>query len=120
MIPPVRRFPPFLSLLALLCGCSSDPLPSEQMRVSHEALARVEALGVDAEQVDRQSAALALQQAEQALRDGDAHTARLLAERAELDARLAEARLFVERSERRLRLAQRDLQNLREQSQEQP
>ncbi|MBZ9664835.1 DUF4398 domain-containing protein [Pseudomonas sp. LMG 31766] len=80
-------------LLALgLTACASDPAPTEQMRLTEQALAQTKSLGV----VSDQSESLRLAegkfaQAQAAMQDGENKQSRLLAEQAELDARLAEA-----------------------------
>ena len=80
-------------LLALgLTACASDPAPTEQMRLTEQALAQTKSLGV----VSEQSASLhqaeeKFAQAQAAMQDVEHKQARLLAEQAELDARLAEA-----------------------------
>lgn len=80
-------------LLALgLTACASDPAPTEQLRLTEQALAQAKALGVAREQSTPLSQAEdKLAQAQAALQDGRHKQTRLLAEQAELDARLAEA-----------------------------
>lgn len=80
-------------LLALgLTACASDPAPTEQMRLTEQALAQTKSLGVVSEQSESLSLAEAkFAQAQTAMQDGEHKLARLLAEQAELDARLAEA-----------------------------
>lgn len=80
-------------LLALgLTACASDPAPTEQMRLTEQALAQTKSLGVVSEQSESlRQAEDKLAQAQAAMQDGENKQARLLAEQAELDARLAEA-----------------------------
>lgn len=89
-----------LFMAATLAACASDPAPSEQMRLTEQALTQARALGVTSEQSER------LRQAEakyaQAQADSDNKQARLLAEQAELDARLAEAEYLNARSQEQL------------------
>ena len=80
-------------LLALgLTACASDPAPTEQMRLTEQALAQTKSLGVVSEQsASLRQAEEKFAQAQVAMQDGENKQARLLAEQAELDARLAEA-----------------------------
>lgn len=83
-----------LVLLAALTlsACASDPAPTEQLRLTEQALNQARAVGVVAEQ--SQALRLAeekLARAQTAMQEQRYKDARLLAEQAELDARLAEA-----------------------------
>ena len=81
------------ALLALgPTACASDPAPTEQLRLTEQALTQAKALGVVGEQSE--SLRLAEEkfiQAQTSIQDGEHKQARLLAEQAELDARLAKA-----------------------------
>ena len=87
----------------MLSACASDPAPTEQLRLSEQALSQAEALGISTEQSPSLRLAeekLALAQA--AMQDQDYKQARVLAEQAELDARLAEAEHLTEKSRQQL------------------
>ena len=97
-----RRFCAALVPL-LLSACATDPAPVEQLRLTEQALAQAQALGLSAEQ------SAALRQAEEkfalaqaAMQDEDYKQARIHAEQAELDARLAEAQYLTEKSAQQL------------------
>ncbi|WAJ35796.1 DUF4398 domain-containing protein [Pseudomonas sp. GOM7] len=105
-----------LILPLALAGCASDPAPTEQLRLTEQALSQVQALAVGAEQ------APLLAQAEDkyarariAAADEDNKEARLLAEQAELDARLAEAEHLNVRSREQLTELNRRIARLRQQ-----
>lgn len=84
---------PLPLLLALgLTACASDPAPTEQLRLTEQALAQTKSLGVVSEQSESLCRAEEkFAQAQAAMQDGENKQARQLAEQAELDARLAEA-----------------------------
>lgn len=84
---------PLPLLLALgLTACASDPAPTEQLRLTEQALAQTKSLGVVSEQSESlRQAEQKFAQAQAAMQDGENKQARQLAEQAELDARLAEA-----------------------------
>ncbi len=87
----------------MLSACASDPAPTEQLRLSEQALNQAKALGISTEQSPSLRLAeekLALAQA--AMQDQDYKQARVLAEQAELDARLAEAEHLTEKSRQQL------------------
>ena len=87
----------------MLSACASDPAPTEQLRLSEQALNQAKALGISTEQSPSLRLAeekLALAQA--AMQDQDHKQARVLAEQAELDARLAEAEHLTEKSRQQL------------------
>lgn len=103
-----------LLLLAALAGCSSDPLPTEQLRVTDEAITQAVASGAE----DRPELAQAREHAAQAraaLADGRNKPARLEAERAELDARLAEALVLQAQQQARTDQLQGRIARLRQQ-----
>lgn len=87
----------------MLSACASDPAPTEQLRLSEQALNQAKALSISTEQSPSLRLAeekLALAQA--AMQDQDYKQARVLAEQAELDARLAEAEHLTEKSHQQL------------------
>ncbi|HBX53876.1 DUF4398 domain-containing protein [Pseudomonas sp. UBA2684] len=108
-----------LALLAL-AGCASDPAPTEQLRLTEQALAQAKAVGADEHVAELKLAEEKLLQAQAAMAEESFKEARMLAEQAELDARLAEARVLTQKSQdqltelnnriNRLRLQLRDLQ----------
>lgn len=99
-----------------LVGCASDPVPSEQLRLTEQTLTQVRALNISA----GQSAALAQAEdkfaaAQRAMDKGRYRRARILAEQAELDARLAEAEHLHGTSQEQLSALQGSIQQLRKQ-----
>lgn len=88
----IKRFLSTLTMMLALSACASDPAPTEQLRLTEQAISQVRALGVGEDQAqlmiqaeDKYSRAQAAAAVE------DNKEARLLAEQSELDARLAEA-----------------------------
>ncbi|ARS48556.1 DUF4398 domain-containing protein [Ectopseudomonas hydrolytica] len=87
----INRTLPVLLVLGL-SACASDPAPTEQLRLTEQALAQTRSLGVLGEQSESlRLAEEKFAQAQAAILDGENKQARHLAEQAELDARLAEA-----------------------------
>jgi hypothetical protein len=110
-----RRFCTALVPL-LLSACATDPAPVEQLRLTEQALAQAQALGLAAEQ----SAALGQAEekfalAQAAMQDEDYKQARIQAEQAELDARLAEAQYLTEKSAQQLVELNNRIRRLRKQ-----
>lgn len=100
----------------ILSACASDPAPTEQLRLTEQALSQAQALGVTAEQspaLRQAEEKLALAQA--ALQDQDYKQARVYAEQAELDARLAEAQHLTEKSQQQLAELSNSINRLRKQ-----
>lgn len=100
----------------ILSACASDPAPTEQLRLTEQALSQAQALGVTAEQSQTLRQAeekLALAQA--ALQDEDYKQARVYAEQAELDARLAEAQHLTAKSQQQLAELSNSINRLRKQ-----
>lgn len=98
-----NRFVCALLLPLMLGACASDPAPTEQLRLTEQALSQAQALGLSAEQSPALNLAegkLALAQA--AMQEHDFKQARVYAEQAELDARLAEAEHLNEKSQQQL------------------
>ena len=100
----------------ILSACASDPAPTEQLRLTEQALSQTQALGVTAAQSQTLRQAeekLALAQA--ALQDEDYKQARVYAEQAELDARLAEAEHLTAKSQQQLAELSNSINRLRKQ-----
>lgn len=102
-----------------LAGCANDPAPSEQMKLTEQALHQARAVGADAEvQPSMQQAAEKFAQARTDMLAQSYKQARMQAEQAELDARLAEAQvLTLKGEEQRVQLETR-LERLRKQLKE--
>ncbi len=69
-----------LSALGLLAGCASDPVPSEQLRLTEQTITQAKAVGATSESAELALAEQKLAEAGRALADGDNKAARLLAE----------------------------------------
>ncbi|MGP0173548.1 DUF4398 domain-containing protein [Pseudomonas sp. NCHU5208] len=99
-----------------LAGCASDPAPTEQLRLTEQALSQVQALAVGVEQAPLLAQAEdKYTRARAAAAEEDNKEARLLAEQAELDARLAEAEHLNARSREQLTELNRRIARLRQQ-----
>lgn len=90
-----------LTLLAL-AGCANDPAPTEQMRLTHQAVEQARAVGADEQIAEMQLAERKLARAEKNMGEEDYKRARVFAEQAELDARLAEAKVLNQKSQKQL------------------
>lgn len=90
-----------LVVMALL-GCTKDPAPNEQMRLTEQAVAQAKAVGADEQIPEMALAEEKLARAQKNMDEQDYRRARLLAETAELDARLAEGRVLTSKSEKQL------------------
>lgn len=108
-----------LSLIALVllacAGCANDPAPTEQLRLSEQALNQAKAVGASDEIAELKLAEERLAQAQAAMAEGAFKQARMLAEQAELDARLAEARMLTQKSEAQLSALNLQIKRLRTQ-----
>ncbi|MEK1907944.1 MAG: DUF4398 domain-containing protein [Pseudomonas sp.] len=93
-----RRLSAVLALLAL-AGCANDPAPSEQMRLTTQAVEQARAVGADQQIEEMQLAEKKLARAEKNMSEEDYKRARVFAEQAELDARLAEAKVLNQKSQ---------------------
>lgn len=102
-------------LAGAVAGCASDPAPTEQMRLTEQALVQARSVGATEQTAELALAEQKLQAAVVALKDGDHRAARLLAEQAELDARLAEAKVLSDKSRLELAEVSRRIARLREQ-----
>jgi hypothetical protein len=104
----------------LLVGCASDPIPTEQMRLTEQAVAQAKAVGAVGQMDELSLAETKLSAAQGAIARQDYKLARVLAEQAELDARLAEALVLTRKSEVELADLHGKLKRLRKQLGEQP
>ncbi|MDM8347880.1 DUF4398 domain-containing protein [Pseudomonas sp. sp1636] len=102
-------------LLLSLSGCASDPAPTEQLRLTEQALAQAKAVGADEQVAELGMAEDKLLQAQSAMRREAFKEARVLAEQAELDARLAEARVLTQKSQDQLNELNNRINRLRKQ-----
>ncbi|HLD68531.1 MAG TPA: DUF4398 domain-containing protein [Pseudomonas sp.] len=106
-----------LAALALLAfsGCANDPAPTEQLRLTEQAMHQAKAVGASEQIVELKLAEERLVQAQAAMTEGEFKQARILAEQAELDARLAEARMLTHKSETQLAALNLQIKRLRTQ-----
>ena len=96
-----RLLIPGLAVL-VLAGCANDPAPTEQMRLSTQAVEQARAVGADQQIEEMRLAETKLARAEKNMGEEDYKRARVFAEQAELDARLAEARVLNQKSRKQL------------------
>lgn len=106
-------------LLVALVGCTKDPAPIEQMRLTEQAVAQAKAVGAVEQMDELVLAETKLAAAQGAIADQDYKRARVLAEQAELDVRLAEALVLTSKSEAQLADLHGKLNRLRKQLGEQ-
>jgi uncharacterized lipoprotein YmbA len=99
----------------LLSGCASDPAPTEQLRLTEQAISQARAVGADEQVAELTLADDKLAQAQAAMLDEAHKDARVLAEQAELDARLAEARVLTQKSQGQLLELNNRINRLRQQ-----
>lgn len=113
------RFLVAVMVTAILAGCASDPAPTEQMKLTEQAIAQAKAVGAEGEDVPEMAQAQErFAQARAEMLRQSYKQARMQAEQAELDARLAEARtLSIKSREQRAQLEAR-LERLRKQLKE--
>ena len=112
----IDRYLSVLMLSLVLSACASDPAPTEQLRLTEQALNQVKALGVGEDQAPLLAQAEdKFVRAQAATADADNKEARLLAEQAELDARLAEAEALNAKSREQLTELNRRIARLRQQ-----
>lgn len=107
-------------IIVALAGCASDPVPSEQMRLTEQAVAQARGVGVEDGDAALELALSKLARAHKNLAEGDYKRARLLAEQAELDARLAEAQVLRSNSEAQVQSLNTAIERLRQRLGEQP
>jgi hypothetical protein len=101
--------------LASLFGCANDPAPTEQLKLSEQAVSQAAAVGATDEQPEMAAAQSKLAQSRTDMQDKSFKDARMLAEQAELDARLAEARVLTLKSDEQLTQVNTRLNRLRKQ-----
>ena len=111
----INRFSSAALLLLGLTGCASDPAPTEQLRLTEQALAQARAVGADEHVAELVMAEAKLLQAQSAMQRDAFKEARVLAEQAELDARLAEARVLTQKSQDQLNELNNRINRLRKQ-----
>lgn len=109
-----RRLGAVLALLAL-AGCANDPAPTEQMRLTTQAVEQARAVGADQQIEEMQLAEKKLARAEKNMGEEDYKRARVFAEQAELDARLAEAKVLNQKSRAQLDELNARIKRLRKQ-----
>lgn len=104
-----------LTALTALAGCASDPVPTEQMRLTEQALEQARAVGANSDVAEYKLAEDKYLAAQVALKGASNKQARQLAEQAELDARLAEARVLTRKSGEQLAEQGKSIDRLRRQ-----
>lgn len=109
-----RIYPAALALLAL-AGCANDPVPTEQMRLTDQAIEQATAVGAGPADASMQLALSKQQLAQAALLDEQYKEARVLAEQAELDAREAQARVLTSKSSEQLLELNKRINRIRQQ-----
>ncbi|MEE4340032.1 DUF4398 domain-containing protein [Pseudomonas alliivorans] len=100
--------------IATLVGCVSDPVPTEQFKLTEQALGQAKAVGAD-EQPELETAEAKFADARADMADKSYKDARMKAEQAELDARLAEARVLTLKSQEQITQLNTRLNRLRKQ-----
>ena len=110
----IRHFSSVLAL-SVVVGCAGDPAPSEQLRLTEQALIQARSAGATEQIPELVLAEQNLAAAIAAMKDEDYRSARLLAEKAELDARLAEASVLNHKTQQELAELNRRIARLREQ-----
>ncbi len=97
-----RRILATVLVVMALGGCTKDPAPDEQMRLTEQAVAQAKAVGADEQIPEMLLAEQKLARAQKNMNEQDYKRARMLAEQAELDARLAEGQVLTSKSEKQL------------------
>jgi chromosome segregation ATPase len=107
---------PLFAAVAILAlaGCATDPAPTEQLRLTEQALEQAKAVGAD-EQPELETAEAKFADARADMADKSYKHARMKAEQAELDARLAEARVLTLKSQEQITQLNTRLNRLRKQ-----
>ncbi|MBD9484544.1 DUF4398 domain-containing protein [Pseudomonas sp. PDM14] len=109
------RIPCAVLVALALAGCANDPAPTEQMRLTTQAVAQAKAVGADEQIAEMQLAEAKLARAEKNMGEEDFKRARIFAEQAELDARLAEAKVLTLKSQKQLEELNTRITRLRKQ-----
>lgn len=111
---------PLLAAFAVvaLAGCATDPAPTEQIRLTQQALEQAGAVGASTDQSpELKLAEDKFAKAKADMADQSYKEARMQAEQAELDARLAEARILTRKSQEQLNVLNTRITRLRKQLQ---
>ena len=111
---------PLFAALAVvaLAGCATDPAPTEQMRLTQQALEQANAVGANTdESPELKLAEEKFARAQGNMADQSYKDARMQAEQAELDARLAEAHVLTRKSQEQLNVLNTRITRLRKQLQ---
>lgn len=121
----MKRFPAMSSpatltaliLIAVLSGCASTPMPSEQLAVAEAAVQRADTRSTrESAPAELQIAIAKLARARQAVNSEDYELAGQLAEQAEVDAQAAELHAQLVRSKTSAEESKKAAQILREES----
>ena len=102
-------------VITVLFGCANDPAPTEQLKLTEQAVTQATAVGATDDAPDMSTAQSKLAEARTDMADKSYKQARMQAEQAELDARLAEARVLTEKSNEQLTQMNTRLDRLRKQ-----
>jgi hypothetical protein len=105
----------YMLVLSAMVGCANDPAPTEQLRLTEQALTQARSVGASDQTPELALAKEQLTAAVAAMKDEDYRQARRLAEKAELDARLAEASVLNDKSQQELAELARRIARLRDQ-----
>ena len=103
------------SLFFLLAGCTSDPAPTQQLRLAEQTIEQARAVGATEDNQAMKLAVDKLTQARAQMADERYKRARLNAEQAELDARLAEDQLLTAKGQAQIKALEARIQRLRKQ-----
>jgi uncharacterized lipoprotein len=111
------RIQPLFAALAVLAlaGCAADPAPTEQFRLTEQALEQAKAVGATDNVPELKLAEEKFARARGNMTDQSFKNARMRAEQAELDARLAEARVLTQKSQEQLTVLDARINRLRKQ-----
>ena len=104
--------------LLVVAGCANDPAPTEQLRLTEQAVEQARAVGATEELRAFKQASDTLQQVRASMADQAYKQARMQAEQAELDARLAEAQVLTAKSKEQIDLQNARIKRLRKQLEE--
>ena len=79
----INRYTCAVFALLVLAGCASDPAPTEQLRLTEQALAQAKAVGANEQVAELRLAEDKLQQAQAAMADKAYKEARVLTEKSQ-------------------------------------